>query len=481
MEDQIRLKNQLETPAKGTEIELKIESLAFGGSGIGRFQMGNKLLTVFVEDTVPGDIVKVRLGNKKRNYIYGYVLEYIQKSPERTLPRCKHFGGFDGDACGGCSLQFLPYEQQLQLKEQHVRDALQRIGGFDQQYVQSISGQKDTWFYRNKMEFSFSKTQEGVLNLGLHIKRRHYDVVELTECFLMNAYIGGLVQKVRNFFRDLQQEEVILRSLIVREGKNSGDILVNLVGENGSPSFLEAFTHCIVTFFHDQQQQLNGFSKLTSVYFTNIRNEKGKPKSLTETLLWGDPMIREFLHIGSQKLQFQILPQAFFQPNTQQAETLYEKTLQAAALTGKEVVFDLFCGTGTIGILCASHAKKVYGIEINPSAIENARKNAELNQIKNIDFLVGDVDRNVLSLPEKPDVIIVDPPRNGLLPSVIEKIVEFEPKRIVYVSCSPPSLARDLKIFCSKGYELLKVQPVDMFPQTYHIENIASLQVRDTP
>jgi len=461
---------------KGDEIELEIESLAFGAEGVGHYkspapeETQKQGLAVFVEDTVPGDVVKVRIGTKKKTFARGYVIEYINKSPMRIVPRCAHFG-----KCGGCVLQYLKYEDQLKTKEQHVRDAIKRLGGFDEKLVLPIIRCKEPWFYRNKMEFSFSRSPEGKLSLGLHVRRRHHDLIELTECFLLNDYVGGLVARMRDFFREMDAakripSEMKLLSLVVREGKNSGEIMVNLIVENDEPDFCEEFSRLA-------REILKG-KNLKSIYLTQIINFKGRPKKIHERVLWGEAVIREELRLeNGRSLKFEISPQAFFQPNTRQAEVLYSEALKAAGLSGVETVFDLFCGAGTIGIFCAHAAKKVYGIEINESAVKNAIMNASLNSISNIEFLAGDVAKILPSIKDRPDTLIVDPPRNGMDPKVLELVADLAAKRIVYVSCNPSTLARDLQLLTKKtGCSLVSVQPVDMFPQTYHIECVALLR-----
>jgi 23S rRNA (uracil1939-C5)-methyltransferase len=454
---------------KGDELEIEIESLAFGAEGVGHYKTAEGSLAVFVEDTVPGDVVKVQIGTKKRNFARGYIVDFVKKAPIRIKPRCRHFG-----QCGGCVLQYLKYEDQLRIKEQQVRDAIRRLGGFDEGLVLPIIGCNEPWYYRNKMEFSFSRTVDGVLSLGLHVRRRHHDLVELTECFLLNDYIGDLVAGLRDFFRQMDSqkripEEMHMGSLVVREGKNTGEIMVNLIVENGEPDFCDEFTELA-------RKALEG-KKLASVYLTQIINFKGRPKKTHERVLWGEPVIHEELRLeNARPLCFELSPQAFFQPNTRQAETLYGVALKAAGLTGNEVVFDLFCGAGTIGIFCAHAAKKVYGIEINESAVNNARSNAALNGISNIEFLAGDVAGILPSIKGKPDAIIVDPPRNGMDEKTVELVAGLDAGRLVYVSCNPATLARDLKLLTKTGCRLISVQPVDMFPQTAHIECVALLQ-----
>jgi 23S rRNA (uracil1939-C5)-methyltransferase len=415
--------------------------------------------------------VKVRIGKRKKNYAIGYIEEFIKKSDVRIKPKCKHFG-LDGDLCGGCSMQFFSYEKQLEIKEQHVKDSISRIGGFDENLVRPCIGFDPQWYYRNKMEFSFSRYREGGLNLGLHIKRRHHDLVPLEECYLMNEEIGRFVSEMRIFFveEDLKKKFDGLKSLIVREGKHTGEMMVNLICENFiDDELLENFKDHVLKgiFFGD---------KLKSIFFTNFINVKGKPKKIEETLLWGQNVINEELHIDGVKLKFNISPQAFFQPNTLQAEKLYALAISAAGLTGNEIVYDLYCGAGTITLALAARCKEIFGIELNASAIKNAEENARVNGATNAFFMEGDVLKKMPDITNSPDVVIVDPPRNGLQDGVVNKISELQPSRVVYVSCNPTTLARDLAIFKKTGYTLMYIQPVDMFPQTYHIENVALLE-----
>jgi len=463
------------TVNNGDIIELEIESLAFGAEGVAHLETEKGRLAVFVEDTVPGDTVKVRIGSVKRKFARGYVVEIVKKSPLRIEPRCKHFG-----SCGGCALQFISYDEQLKIKEQHVRDAITRLGGFDGVLVKPIIGCEEPWYYRNKMEFSFSREfkdgVQGRLTLGLHVRRRHHDVTELSECFLMNPYIGALVSGVRDFFRKKDDEgklaDLKLLSFTVREGKNSGEVMVNLSAENGQPDFLEEF----MVFLRDFFSQVDRVH-LVSAYFTQMINFKGRPKKTVEQLLWGNEYINESLKTANgTELEFRISPQSFFQPNTHQAEILYGKAIEAAAPKASETVFDLFCGAGTIGCFCARKAGRVFGIELNESAIRNARDNASDNNIKNIEFIAGDVGKVMETIGVRPDTVIVDPPRGGMDPKAVALISGFGPNRIVYVSCNPSTLARDLSSFKKTGYKLLGVQPVDMFPQTYHIECVAILE-----
>lgn len=460
---------------RGDIIDVDIDNIAFGGAGVGRHILNDRAFTIFVDNTAPGDRVRVRVGSRKKTYAIGYIEEFISKSPDRIEPMCKHFG-LDGDRCGGCSMQFFSYEKQLEVKEQHVRDAVGRIGGFDEGIVKPIIGCDNPWYYRNKMDISFSRTKDCELMSGLHIKRMHHDLVPLTECYLMNESLGKFVEELREFFIAFEKRNGRLeglQSVIIREGKNTGEMMIIFQTENFvNDNAVEDFLLRVLDFARDDKIFC---PRLKSVYFSNIINKKGQAKRVDEKLIWGASTIKEELKIEGlpNSLKFDISPQAFFQPNSLQAEKLFGLVVKAAALTGKETVYDLYCGAGTIALSVAGDAKKVYGIELNGSAIENAKLNAQTNGILNATFLEGDVLKKMPELDGIPDVVIVDPPRNGLQTGVVDKISELKPKRIVYVSCNPTTLARDLQLFKKTGYNTLSVQPVDMFPQTYHIENVA--------
>lgn len=437
---------------KGEIIEVEIKKIAFGGAGIGHFDER----VVFIEDTVPGDIVKARLTKIKPNFFEAKIEEFIKESDLRIEPRCKHF-----NECGGCSLQYLSYEDQLEIKEDQVKEAMQHLGGFKNPRIEKIIGNKSPWFYRNKMEFSFS---EGPL-LGLHPKGYRYDVFELKECFLQTEKTAEIVKKVQQFVKDnnlsvfnFKKGTGLLRSLIVRFGKRTNERMINLVVSNEE--------------FKLKKEFANLFNKFaSSVYLTRIIQNKGRKTEIVEELLSGKKILLEKLG----NLRFEILPQAFFQPNTLQAETLYKVVADLGEITEKDTVFDLFCGTGTIGLFLAEKAKKVYGADNNESAILNAFENAKLNNIQNIKFHTGDAYEAVKAWDLKPDITIVDPPRCGLSPKLCEKLAKLKTPKIIYVSCNPTTQARDLQILKKHGYKLITVQPVDMAPQTYHIETVAKL------
>ncbi len=453
-----------------------IDSLAFGGQGIGSVD-GFK---VFVDGVAPGDEVEVQIFKKKKSYAEGRVLQFLKRSADRIEPRCKHF-----DTCGGCKWQFLPYDKQCEAKEQQVRDAVERIAQLNHSpEFLPILPCESAWNYRNKMELSFGpggenrpgmgsnaeETAEPML--GFYPPRFHYEVFNLEECFLQSDATAYWTERVRNFMRenglrhfDDKKAEGFLRTLTLREGKNTGERMLILTTSKQDFPQEEAFVELVMA------DEVPETTKVTSLYWIRIHQEKGKRTEIVEEHLAGKPVLTERLH----DLEFDILPQAFFQTNTHQAEKLYSEVIRQAELSGGETVFDLYCGTGTIGLFCAQAAERVVGVDINASAIENAQANAKKNGLTNADYQVGSVGDLITELDEKPDVIVLDPPRSGLGEDVVKHASAFGARRIVYVSCNPTSMARDLKFFEEQGYHCERVQPVDMFPQTYHIETVCSL------
>lgn len=482
-------------------IKVKIETLAFGGAGIGRFSHEGRSMTVFISDTVPGDIVEAFLTKIKPSYWEARVARYITYSSDRIKPRCKHFG-----VCGGCTWQFLSYENQLKFKEEQVRESLEHIGRIENPQVEKIIGCEDPWYYRNKMELSFGEYTlvghprengdperkvtpfQAMLDsrvrgddrtcgsspvLGFHLRGMRYEIFDLEECFLQSTFLPSFIKGLRLFVNEQgwkaynsKLKTGFLKSLFIREGKNTGEIMVNLVTQG------EAFDVDKAHVFRDFVER--NFSEITALYYTEIIDRKGRKTVFCEHHLSGRKTLTEILNLyDGSSLTFEIAPQAFFQPNTFQAQSLYSKVLEFADLGENDVVFDLFCGTGTIGLFCAKKCRSVLGVELNEEAIKSARQNASLNDISNIEFFVGDVAHALKTYKEKPSVIVVDPPRAGLGEKLVHQIVQFQPKKVVSVSCNPTTFARDAMVFESLGYRLKSVVPVDMFPQTYHIETVS--------
>lgn len=497
---------------KGDRIILKIENLAFGGPGVARVENGvdaegvERRLVVFVENVAPGDEVEVDIFEIKRSLARGRVVRFVKFSAERVEARCQHFGiplsedgrvitySVDGGLnlavnCGGCSWQFLPYEKQLLAKEEEVRSSLVRIGGISGEALAAvwkpIMAAENPWFYRNKMDFSIVRDKKtGLLHFGLHMKGRYWEVTEVKECFLFRPWLRGFLEPMREFLTKLELNEGgELMSLIVRSGTNTGEVMVNLQVENAETlPWAGEFLKLLRGLDY-------GEDKLVSVYLTEIANRKGQRKKFEEKLLWGAPVFLEKLRLDDgRELKFEVAPQAFLQPNTRQAERFYSLVGALAELSGKETVFDLFCGAGTIGLTLAAGAGRVVGVELNASAIENARENAEINGVSNVEFLVGDATK---ILPEMAaatiiaarresqgasvDVLVVDPPRAGLNPEIIGTISATAARRVIYVSCNPTTLARDLKEFLKLGWKLDFVQAIDQFSQTYHVETVVRM------
>ncbi len=449
---------------KGESVELEITDLAFGGVGVAKIKTDEGELAVFVERCVPGDKVSARFTKIKKQYAEARLEKMVTPSKDRIAPRCKHFG-----VCGGCSLQFLSYENQLKWKQKMVVDALERIGGIKDIAVDAILGCESPWFYRNKMEYSFGSDA----TLGLHPSKNYKEVFDLEECFLESPRSVEIALAVEKWAKekhlsgfDPRSGKGMLKNLVVREGKNTDEIMVNLVTAGEDFPLEKDFANLVT----------EKFPEVTSCYRTAVTVRRGYRTVVQEFLLSGKPALMETLTVQNITLRFEIHPQAFFQPNTKQAQILYGKILEFAQSKSDETALDLFCGTGTIGIFLAKTGCRVTGIELSKDAIENALANARTNGIENIEFLCGDIEKFLLTAP-KTSLLITDPPRAGIAQKSLEKIIALKIPKWIYVSCNPATLARDLKIICETGgYRLKKVQPVDMFPHTYHIETVCLLE-----
>ncbi len=445
---------------KGEVLQLKIEDLAYGGRGIAR----REGKVIFVRGGLPGDLVEARIVKVKSSYSEAQVLMLLQPSPQRIAPACPHF-----TVCGGCKLQDLDYAIQLSYKEKQVKTHLQRIGGFLDPPVQEIKGSERTFFYRNKMEFTFS-TQDGQPILGLHKSGSFSQVLDLKRCLLQSELSNEIIALVRGFVRrrgisvyDLKGHRGLLRFLTIREGKRTGEVMVSLV--TSDERFLE---------MSELAQTLAGeFPQIASI-FQIVNPQKASIASGKAKLFWGKPAITEKID----GYNFSISPNSFFQTNSYQAERLYQLVRDLSHLEGTESVLDLYSGTGSIGIFLAKSARKVTGIESQEEAVIDARRNAELNGISNCRFIQGEV-RNILPQMEvEPDLVVLDPPRAGMHPKALRALLEVSPPRMIYVSCNPTTLARDLADISGQGYELREVHPLDMFPHTPHIESVALLEKR---
>ncbi len=445
---------------KGEELELSIESLAYGGNGVARHDG----FVVFVRGGLPGDRVRARVTKVKRGFAEGFASALLEPGPDRVEAPCRHFG-----TCGGCRFQDLAYEVQLAQKAQQVRDALVRIGRIADPPLEPIMPATSIYGYRNKLEYSFTAGADGV-ELGFHRAGRWDEVIDIEECLLTTDVGNAIRLAVRAWAREEGLEpydqatgEGYLRHLVVREGRNTGQALVVLVTAPGD-RFEAGYLVDV----------LRRFPEVRSIHWA-INDTPAEQTNLPTRLLWGEEAIEEEI-MG---LRFRVRPSAFLQTNTEMAEQLYGLAREFAGLTGSENVFDLYCGTGTIGLALAPDAGTVWGLEISEEAVACAIENAELNGVENAQFFAGNVGQTIEELVEKagaPDVVVVDPPRAGLAGKALRRTGALAAQRIVYVSCNPTTLASDLQVLRDDhGYELVRCRPVDMFPHTPHVESVSLL------
>ena len=449
--------------ARDQELELHIDSLAYGGNGVARLNG----FVVFVRRGLPGDTVRARVTKVKRSHAEATAVEVVEPSAKRVEAPCAHY-----PACGGCRFQDLAYESQLDAKQEQVREALRRIGGIAEPPVESIVPAEAQFFYRNKLEYSFTATPAGPA-LGFHKAGRWDEVLEIEKCWLTSDLGNAIRGAVRDWAReerleayDQREQTGYLRHLVVREGRNTGQVLVQLVTAAGE------------RFDRDQLvETLRRFPEVRSIHWA-VNETPAEVTNLPTTLLWGEDAIEEQL-CG---LRFRVRPNAFLQTNTAMAERLYGIAGEFAALTGGETVYDLYCGIGTIGLSIASHALTVWGVEVSEESVACALENADLNGISNAAFFAGETADALAELPDRagdPDVIVVDPPRAGLSNKAVRRLGRLEAPRIVYVSCNPTTLAGNVKeLAASWGYTLERVSPVDMFPHTPHVESVSLLVKR---
>lgn len=446
---------------KNDIVTLDIEDCGVDGEGIGKADG----FTVFVKDAVIGDRVTAKIMKAKKNYGYGRLMEILKPSPYRVEPKCAF-----ARQCGGCQLQALSYEQQLAFKEKKVRGHLERIGGFTELPMEPIIGMDEPYHYRNKAQFPVGKNKEGRIITGFYAGRTH-TIIENRDCALgvsqNKEVLDRVIAHMEAYGIEPYNEETgkgLVRHILIRYGFFTGEVMVCLVLNGNSIPKGEALIEHLL--------EILGMTSIT----INV-NKKRSNVILGEKihLLWGKPYITD--KIGD--ISYQISPLSFFQVNPLQTGKLYSKALEYADLHGEETVWDLYCGIGTISLFLAQKAKFVRGVEIVPAAIDNARDNARLNGIENVEFFVGKAEEVLPAEYKKngiyADVIVVDPPRKGCEESLLATMIEMQPKRIVYVSCDSATLARDLKYLCERGYELRKVCPVDQFGGTVHVETVVLL------
>lgn len=462
---------------RGDELTLTLDTFAFEGKALARLNG----LVVFVQGAVPGDEARVRLTKVKKQFLEAEVVEVLKPSPLRVAPRCKHFG-----VCGGCRWQHVDYQAQLDFKRQHVIDALEHIGGFKDIQVNPTLASEHVYFYRNKMEFSFGDrwlTKDELASqtakikphiaLGLHPAGIYQKVLDIEECYLQSEESMRIVNLVRRFARERQlsiystkTHTGYLRNLVVRQSAGTNELMVNLVTTDDRPDILSELTSALRAELPSITTVVNNITQRTNLVASGDY----------EKVYHGPGYITE--RIG--KRTYRISANSFFQTNTKQAERLYDTARRMAQLRPADVLFDLYSGTGTIALHVADDVQEVVGVESVEAAIEDARRNAAANGVTNCTFVLGDLKDRLTKETEwlenhpRPTVMIIDPPRAGMHEKVVREVLRLAPERIVYVSCNPATQARDLRLMAGH-YRITEVQPVDMFPHSYHIENVVAL------
>jgi 23S rRNA (uracil1939-C5)-methyltransferase len=463
-------------PQEKRQLEnIEIFDIAEEGKGVGRYED----LVLFIEKAIPGDVVNVELQRKKKNFAEGRVTQIVKSSPFRIEPFCPHFG-----VCGGCKWQHMSYQAQLKFKHQYVDNALSRIGKVDTSSMEEILGSQNTTYYRNKLEYTFSNKRwltdrDAVVDpqdmnaLGFHVPGRFDKILDIEHCFLQQDPSNKLRNSLRDFaiqhgvtFYDLRAHEGALRNLIIRTS-STGETMVVVVFAYPEEGQVELVMNYLASEFPD----------ITSLLY--IINQKRNDTIFDQEIEVYKG--RDFIYEEMEGLKFKVGPKSFYQTNSHQAYELYKITREFAELKGDELVYDLYTGAGTIANFVARSAREVVGVEYVPSAIEDAKYNSQINGVNNTKFYAGDM-KDVLTAEfvaehGKPDVIITDPPRAGMHADVVNRILEMEAPKVVYVSCNAATQARDLEMLSTK-YEIVRIKPVDMFPQTQHVENVVLLKLK---
>ncbi|WP_368488149.1 23S rRNA (uracil(1939)-C(5))-methyltransferase RlmD [Clostridium sp. BJN0013] len=443
---------------KGNEYEFYIEKLKFPAIGVAE----KDGTTVFIKNTLPGQKIKARISRKKKNYVEAKVTEIIENVKYAKEVSCPHFY-----LCGGCVSQFIPYDKQIELKKQQVLDLFHSAGIENFKFL-GIEKSPEEFEYRNKMEFSFGdEEKDGELTLGMHVQGKGFSIVNVDHCKIVDEDFTVVLDKVVKYFRRIElpyyrvrNHNGYLRNLVLRKGKNTGELLINIVTTSQVEFDFSEITEIL--------KNLEYKGKLSGIVHTVNDSLSDVVQIDRLEVLYGRDYIMEEI-LG---LKFKISPKTFFQTNSKGAEKLYGIVKEFLGDVSSKTVFDLYCGTGTIAQIIASNAKKVIGVELVEEAVKSANENACLNKIENCEFIAGDVAKVVKTLKDKPDLIILDPPRPGIHPKALRQIIDFNVNEIIYVSCNPKTLVEDLKVLINGGYEIDKVKLMDMFPHTYHVETV---------
>ncbi len=484
---------------KNDILNLKIDDIGVNGEGIGHAEG----MTFFVKDALPGDLIRAGVTKVKKTYAYARLIELIEESPDRVKPKCPV-----AKTCGGCQIQHLSYEKQLEFKERRVRENLIRIGGIDSPTMEPIVGMDDPWHFRNKEQFPIRKLKDGRIHAGFFASRTH-SLVPVDECLLGKEINAKVTKCVLSFMDehsippyDEREHSGVVRHVLIRCGFSTGEVMVCIVINADMLPHSDALVErleCCLGGESKGDDACNGENieyKIKDISL-NINKEKSNViLGRKQIQLYGEGYITDELKLQPEyyhghmegepeAVSFQISPLSFYQVNPIQTQKLYSIACDYANLTGNEVVWDLYCGIGTISLFASSLAKEVYGIEIIPEAIEDAKRNARLNGIENAEFFVGKAeeiaplivsgDNSLYSGVERPDVVIVDPPRKGCDEKLLDAICTLSPDRVVYVSCDPATLARDVKYLCEHGFEFVKARAVDQFGHSTHVETVVQL------
>ena len=447
--------------SKNKEYIVDIVDIGQGGVGIGKYEG----FTVFVDGGLVQDKIKVKITKSKKNYAVGDIVEIIEKSPFRVERKCSE----SLRQCGGCQIQELDYQKQLDVKTNEVKQVISRIGKLDDVVIHDTLGMEHPFRYRNKAQFPIQK-KDNMPVIGFYKKKSH-DLISTDECIIQHEVNDKIIKIIKTYIRaynvsiyDEKTHKGLLRHLVTKVGFTTGEVMIVLVANGKKLPYLKELASVL-------KENIPGFKTLV----VNVNTQKTNVILGNENIVaYGDGMIRDY--IG--ELVFEISPLSFFQVNPLQTEVLYNKALEYANLGENDTVFDIYCGIGTISLFLAQKAKKVYGIEIVEDAIKDAKRNAKINNMDNVEFYVGKAEEVVPKMykeGKRANVVVVDPPRKGCDEKVLDTIVSMEPDRVVYVSCNPSTLARDLAYLNERGYKCHEIQPVDMFPHSVHVENVAWL------
>ena len=448
--------------SKNKEYVVDIVDIGQGGVGIGKYDG----FTVFVDGGLINDRIKVRINKSKKNYAVGDIVEIIEESPFRVKRKCSD----NLKDCGGCQIQELDYQKQLDIKTNEVKQVISRIGKLEDVVIHDTLGMEEPVRYRNKAQFPIQKVNNNPL-IGFYKKKSH-DIIPTDKCIIQHEINDKIMKIIKTYINaykvsvyDEKTHTGVLRHLVTKVGFTTNEVMVVLVANGKKLPYLKELASVL-------EENVPGFKTLV----VNVNREKTNVILGRENIVvYGDGKINDY--IG--ELVFEISPLSFFQVNPVQTEVLYNKALEYADLKGNDTVFDIYCGIGTISLFLAQKAKKVYGIEIVEDAIKDAKINANLNNLDNVEFYVGKAEEVVPKMYKEgktANVVVVDPPRKGCDEKVLDTIVSMKPDRVVYVSCNPSTLARDLAYLDERGYKCLEVQPVDMFPHTMHVESVAKLE-----